>query len=194
MDTELLYREIMGIQNVELCKWLEEKTERLHLDRGEYLIRQGQAQTVIPFLMKGVIRGFYLAEDGSEITDCLITQKGYPVVGGVDYTRPSPVYLDALTDCDLLTIPVGEVTDMLERNPEAMLFYNRILKEAFNQYWQTQNKMIRGTAMERYMWFLETYPGLIDQISNRYVASFLGMTTVTLSRLRSELRKQNEKE
>ncbi|MEQ2617002.1 hypothetical protein AAAT94_07475 [Intestinimonas aquisgranensis] len=42
--------------------------------------------------------------------------------------------------------------------------------------------------MERYQWFLEAYPGLIDQVTHRYVASFLEMSPVTLSRLRSALR------
>ena len=100
-------------------------------------------QTVTPFLTKGVIRGYSLAEDDSEITDFLVTQKDYTLVDGADYTRPSPVYLNALTECDLLTIPVGEITDMLEKNSDAMLFYNRILTDTFNRCWMTQNKRFR---------------------------------------------------
>lgn len=44
------------------------------------------------------------------------------------------------------------------------------------------------TALQRYQWFLEEYPGIIDQVNNKYIASFLGMTPVSLSRLRRELR------
>ena len=43
--------------------------------------------------------------------------------------------------------------------------------------------------MQRYQWFLENYPGLIHTLNNKHIASFLGMTPVTLSRLRHQLRK-----
>ena len=46
--------------------------------------------------------------------------------------------------------------------------------------------------MERYQWFRQAYPGLSEKISNRYIASFLNMTPVTLSRLKQELKKQGE--
>ena len=42
--------------------------------------------------------------------------------------------------------------------------------------------------MGRYQWFLKKYPGLIDEVSNKHIASFLGMTPVTLSRLRQKLK------
>ena len=48
----------------------------------------------------------------------------------------------------------------------------------------------RNTAMQRYQWFLEAYPGFIDKVSNKHIASFLGMTPVTLSRLRRVLREK----
>ena len=45
--------------------------------------------------------------------------------------------------------------------------------------------LYKYTAKERYEWFLEKYPGLIDQITNKYIASFLRMSPVTLSRLKT---------
>ena len=46
------------------------------------------------------------------------------------------------------------------------------------------------SAMQRYQWFLEEYPGIIHRVSHKYIASFLGMTPVTLSRLRKTLREE----
>ena len=42
----------------------------------------------------------------------------------------------------------------------------------------------QGDATERFKWFCKEYPGMIDMVNNRYIASFLGITPVTLSRLR----------
>ena len=68
--------------------------------------------------------------------------------------------------------------------------YNRYLVSALEYHWETKMLLYRCTAMERYRWFLSRYPGLIDSISNKHIASFLGMTPVTLSRLRRQLRSQ----
>ena len=50
--------------------------------------------------------------------------------------------------------------------------------------------LYRTTAMERYEWFLNYYPGLIDVVPHKYIASFLDMTPVTLSRLRKTMHKE----
>lgn len=53
----------------------------------------------------------------------------------------------------------------------------------------TNGMLCHTTAMERYRWFLDEYPGLIDRAPHRHIASFLNVTPVTLSRLRREERR-----
>lgn len=52
--------------------------------------------------------------------------------------------------------------------------------------------MYQHAAMERYQWFLQAYPGLCYQVSGKQIASFLGMTQVTLSRLRRAMREAGQ--
>lgn len=59
-------------------------------------------------------------------------------------------------------------------------------------HWELKRVLNSCTAVQRYQWFLEEYPGLIDRVSNKYIASFLGMTPVTLSWLRRTLREENK--
>ena len=77
---------------------------------------------------------------------------------------------------------------LVGQNMEAMSLYNRLLQQSSQVHWEIKNMLCQHNAMERYQWFLRAYPGLIEQISNKYVASFLGITPVTLSRLRRALR------
>lgn len=52
--------------------------------------------------------------------------------------------------------------------------------------------LYQQSAAERYQWFLNAYPGLIDQVKHKHIASFLGMSPVTLSRLRSVNRTEEQ--
>ena len=65
-----------------------------------------------------------------------------------------------------------------------------MLQQALRTHWEIRTMLCQHTAMERYQWFLQTYPALADRVSNKYIASFLGLTPVTLSRLRRALREQ----
>ena len=53
-------------------------------------------------------------------------------------------------------------------------------------HWDIKRAVSQKTARERYVWFLKAYPGVIDLIPHRYIASYLGMTPITLSRVRNE--------
>jgi len=75
------------------------------------------------------------------------------------------------------------------------MLYNRVLIAAIaalDEHWRMKQVLHQYTALQRYQWFLETYPGLVDRVSNKNIASFLGMSPVTLSRLRRTMREQRE--
>lgn len=163
-----------------------------HLKEGELLLREGEVQQEVPFLVHGVIRGFYFDVNGKEITDCLVVQPGMPAVAMAEIEKRSSLYLEALEESDLLVISVHDVRNLLDEYPVLMKIYNQLLVEAFSAHWELKAIVCRKNATERYKWFLQRYPGLIERISNKYIASFLGITPVTLSRIRRQLRDQKD--
>ena len=164
------------------------------LAAGDFLIREGEKPTVVPFLLKGIVRGFLFDVNGREITDCFAVQPGIPVMTSADLQAPSPLSMDALVPSDFLTIPIREIQHLLEQYTELQRLYNQLLIASFSMHWEIKLTLCRDTAMQKYQWFLRKYPGLVDQISNKCIASFLGMTPVTLSKLRRVLReKENPK-
>ena len=76
---------------------------------------------------------------------------------------------------------------MLSRSPELLFVVNRAMTQNYIDLWKHKMILYRTTAMERYEWFLKDYPGLIDVVPHKYIASFLDMTPVTLSRLRKTM-------
>lgn len=106
-----------------------------------------------------------------------------------DFTQPGSITLEALTDCEVVCLPLAAVGELLERYPAlAELKFHLVLFSA-EVHRKLKIATYQYTAAQRYEWFLQEYPGLIDQISHKYIASLLNMTPVTLSKIRNSKRK-----
>lgn len=189
-----VFEKTLHLTDSEVIEDLSDACIPLHLAAGDFLIREGEKPAVVPFLLKGIVRGFLFDVNGREITDCFAVQPGIPVMTSADLQAPSPLSMDALVDSDFLTIPIPEIQRLLERYSELQRLYNQLLIASFSMHWEIKLTLCRDTAMQKYQWFLQKYPGLVDQISNKYIASFLGMTPVTLSKLRRVLREKENPE
>lgn len=191
MEIPEFYREILQISDQHLIELITSITSKVKLKRGELLICEGDHEKYISFLIAGILRGYFLNADGNEITDCFAFKQGQPAVSCFALNGPSPIYIEALEESELMIIPQPVVIQLMENHIELSLLYNRMLQEALKTHWEVKTAILQKTATQRYLWFIQKYPKLIDQIPNKYVASFLGMTTVTLSRIRTALKERS---
>lgn len=182
------YREALEIEEEELLDKILAITHERHLKKKEVLIQAGETQNQIVFLVSGILRGFFLDAEGREVTDCFGLEPGTAAMGGFAFGKPSAITIEALTEAEVVWLPMAEVQELFARYPQLMAVYNRYLLKALNVHWELKTMIGQESAMVRYHWFMKTYPGLVDHVRDKYVASFLGMTPVTLSRLRRKLR------
>lgn len=187
MQISDFYTDVLHITDPELVGQLSAVTQARRMARGEFLVREGEPQPHISFLLSGILRGFFLDINGRDITDCFGFHLGTPTMASFDLQAPSPISIEVLTEAEVLLVPLETALRFLEQDPRLVQVYNRLLQSSLHTHWQIKTMLHQRTAMERYQWFLEAYPGLIDQVTNRHVASFLGMSPVTLSRLRHTL-------
>lgn len=178
----------LHLSNKELARLLLDSAKIEQVKKGKLLIESGEQQIKIPFLISGIFRGFVVDVDGSDITDCFAFQRKDVVIGCNGLEAPSRINIEAIVDSEVLTIPTQCIVEALSLQLELMKVYNVYLIDALDRHWEEKMLMHRCSAMERYQWFLKKYPGLIDMVCNKHIASFLGMTPVTLSRLRRQLR------
>lgn len=180
------YERVLDVTDPVLVQKLVSMTELRSVEKKEVLIQEGQPASYIPFILSGIFRGFFLDVNGRDITDCFGFQCGDPVMASFSLDAAATVTIEALTDSMILCLPMDEVSRLLSESAYAVQVYNRFLVGALQRHWEIKNALHKQTARERYQWFLTAYPGLIDQVTHRYIASFLEMSPVTLSRLRSE--------
>lgn len=165
------------------------------MKKGEYIVRIGEVMNDIYFMEKGIVRGYFLNVNGKDVTDCFSFCCGSVVMPfcQLELNRPSSITMEILEDAVFFCIPIARVLELQRHYLEVTMLYNQLLIKALNEHWKLKKVLNSYTAVQRYQWFLEEYPGLIGKVSNKYIASFLGMTPVTLSRLRRTLREDQEK-
>lgn len=137
-----------------------------------------------------MLRGYLLNTKGKELTDCFAYLQGAPIVSCADFGSPSQICIEALEDSEMISVPLSILESLLGRNMELMTLYNRLLRDALKTHWESKTVLVQYTAVERYQWFLKSYPGLIERVNHKYIASFLGMSPVSLSRTRRVVREQ----
>lgn len=187
MNVSKFYKQILGISEPGLLQRLVSVTELRRLSKKEIFIKEGQPLTHVAFVISGIFRGGVLDASGRDITDCFAFRYGDPAMAGFDLDAPCAIVtIEALTDGELLCIPIETVKTLLKENIFLIQIYNKLLADAMEKHWEIKNILHKQMARERYQWFLTAYPGLIDKVTHRYIASFLEMSPVTLSRLRSE--------
>ncbi len=170
--------------NVEICSFRKK----------EIIIREGDQLDNMFFLIKGVVRWFFLDDNGNELTDDLVYGFGETAIPYFYSSMPSMVDIQAITNVQMVKVPRLSFDYMMDHYPELLRKSVRIISEKYLQHWQFRVKILPQNSMERYEWFIRNHGALIGRISNKYIASFLAMTPSTLSRVQKRYREMHENE
>ena len=189
MDEVMKLLDYLDIQSPQARETYAQLAQHRHLKRGEVLYKGGEDTTFLYFLISGSLRGYTTNAAGREYTECLLYRYGHAHVGGIgmelEQTFQLNKNLEALTETDLLFFDVRPILQELPNSLEFLRVYAKKLEEAYVQMWQVR-EIMRESAVVRWRWFQNTYPDLQNVMQRKDVASFLGMTPVTLSRIRAK--------
>lgn len=178
----------LHIERQSSCEALAEGARQVAFGKGELVYRAGHSIKYVYFLESGIYRSYFSSENGIEVTDCIVAEVGEPILPSADLLSPSPTNMEALTKGSAIAIDTALLLGLVDRDRALAEAYSRILRESWQKHWDVENAIRTLSARERYAWFTEQYPGVIDKIPHRCIASYLGMTPVTLSRARSAVR------
>ncbi len=157
--------------------------------RGEYFIREGEVCHRIGFLVSGIARVYHLAND-KEYTSYFNFPQRNRMVGSFESfltQRPSRESIHFLQDTKLILISRSKLYELYEQSPaiqelgRRMAEYNYIL--AMERIYSLQH----DAAQLRYEKLLDIYADLVNLVPHHYIASYLGVTPESLSRIRKEL-------
>lgn len=187
---ELLYENITDIINISeedfsFCKTLFQPKK---LRKKRFLLGESDICKYIAFVEKGLLRSFIIDEKGSEHI-LQFSLEGWWVADLSSFLtgEPSKYNIEALEDCELLLIAKPSWNLLLEKIP-AFERYFRILIE--KNLVVTQRRLIAAfsdTAEEKYYKLIQNFPHILQRVPQHMIASYLGITRETLSRVRGQI-------
>lgn len=165
-------------------QWLNAQLTPVLLARGDYLCEAGAPPTALHFLHSGVARFFYLTEDGKEFNKAFA--RAGELVGplvALATGEPCTYFVQTLTECHSLRIPAQLVPAIYDRHRCWERIGRRLAEQTTLRKEQREKEFLLTSAKARYDAFSARYPGLQQQIPQKHIASYIGITEVALSRL-----------
>lgn len=156
--------------------------------KNEFLLKQGQISNDYLYLETGFIRVFTYDTDGNEVTTNIYS-KNSVVFEPASYIKRTPTKenFQALTDCTTWIIKHDAFQILFHSIPEFREFGRANLVNGFIALKERTLDMINLTAEQRYEQLLNTRPDIFQNVSLKYMASYLGITDTSLSRIRKEI-------
>lgn len=163
-------------------------TSEITLKKNDVLIRAGDKSSYIFFVVSGILRDYYIDDDGNDVTRFFSYEGG--ICGGeaLISNEPSAVCTEALDDCVLLRCPVCGFKEIIAGSSEAAKAYIWLLESSLVYKIHRENSFLIKSAAERYVDFKRENPDLEKRVNQKYIASYLGITPVSLSRIRRALK------
>lgn len=164
--------------------------KKLTIEKGTILLNANDIVDKQYYILKGCLRAFHIDAHGKEHT----IQFGVKDWWISDYTAffsegKAILTIEALQDSTLYCISKQDKDELYNRIPKIDKFFRIKLERAFATFQKRILSNLAKPAIERYINFITTYPNIEKSIKNYHIASYLGITTESLSRIRKELSK-----
>ena len=152
------------------------------------LVELGSVASESYFINKGCLRFYYLTEAGNEITGFIFQENMFAGSHESFFSQvPSMQVLETLEESELLVMSYSDLHNLFETVPRMNVFVRKLLEQRMSHAQKVVASLIMHKPEERYTSMLELYPQLVNRIPQQVLASYLGITPVSLSRIRKRI-------
>jgi CRP-like cAMP-binding protein len=160
------------------------------LRKKQYFLEEGNVCKYVGFIVKGAMRQYSVDDKGVEhIIQLYIENYWASDRESAIMLTPSKYNIDAWEDTELLIATVADMRDLIDRIPAFGQMTRLMDQRSFIASQRRLNSTISNTAEKRYEEFAENHPQFIQRFPQHLIASFLGITKETLSRIRKQVKK-----
>lgn len=159
--------------------------DNLSVPSKTILLEEGKVAEKLYLIRKGCMRLFFY-QDGKDITFQFFFEGDFVASFDSLHKRtPSLFYLESIEPTELTAIKREDFYTLIDHDLSLRQLYEEKLIDRFHTYQRLFLSRIKNTPQQRYEELLKEYPHIIQRVPQHYIASYLGITPVSLSRIRN---------
>lgn len=160
----------------------------LRLRKREHLLRAGEVCSYYAFVTQGCLRSYSLTAQGHEHTLQFAPEDWWiSDLYSLLTRQPSTLRIDALEDSQLLVLDQADLETIYAQCPVFERYFRLLMQSRYVVLQERVNAALSQTAAEKYQHFLRKYPTIVQRVPQHVIASYLGLTPESLSRVRRQL-------
>ncbi|WP_345949208.1 Crp/Fnr family transcriptional regulator [Mucilaginibacter sp. PAMB04274] len=164
---------------------LQQKLMTTSIPKGQYLLKDGNTCRHLFFINQGLAKTFFFKEDKEFIMRFFTEYTLFTVVDSFENQQPSAYAVVALENTTYTTLSYSDLQILCQRHHCIETFFSKLLAKAATHMMQRITEMLENNPAERYARFAMNNPALLQRITLGDLASYLGITQVSLSRIRA---------
>lgn len=165
-----------------------------NVEKGAFLLQPGEVCQHIFFVEKGLLRSFSIGETGKEHIIQFAPENWFLGDHGSTYfDRPSDFFIEAIEETQMVLLKTDFVCQASEISTAFGQYNEKLLHKHILYMQRRLNLLLGATAEKRYLDFIQLYPDILLRVPQWMIASYLGITPESLSRVRKELTRRNFK-
>jgi CRP-like cAMP-binding protein len=160
----------------------------LALGKRQHLLQAGEPCTHLAFVTQGCLRSYSLNAQGQEHTLQFAPEDWWiSDMYSLLTQQPSTMNIDALEDTQVLLLAQADMETVYEQFPVFERYFRLLMQSRYISLQERVNAALSQSASEKYQHFLRKYPGIAQRVPQHFIASYLGITPESLSRVRRQL-------
>lgn len=164
---------------------LSDEFQLRQMTHQEHWIQAGDFCNELCFILDGLLRVYYIDSTGNEVNQHFYqANEVIAPISAIISDEPCQYYIQALEPTQIMLADYHRLSAIGESNPEWLRIEINFLQKVFVKNARHEARLLLGNAEQRYKWFCKEYPELLERLPQYHIASFLGITAVSLSRLR----------
>lgn len=175
--------------NGDIARMIDNSASIVTFQAKDIILHEGEKSLNLYYVLSGIVRGYYIDNQGNDITKCFSCENGFFSSEGLRTGGLSSFSIECLELCQCISIPYSLIYEIIQKDENLKEILNTLYINEVEKLEKRAKNLMLMNAEERYIDFCNQYPELFSRIDLQYIASYIGIRAASLSRIRKTIKK-----